>query len=465
MFPFAATPSLHIAITQPSLCNKQFSVDVAQVFDQHLRSRSSSNVQDHIKDTSLFIHSIKLVKSSTSAMSVVFHPSSADRSPTRSVHYVEMNPTSSLECLLRRCAHWNFDVFLLNRLSDGHPIMALGCKLFKWYDFASVFHFDWVAIFKCLRLIESGYYNNPYHTAVHAADVAQALHCFIQTFDLSHAYSHLDLFIVLIAAFGHDVYHPGVNSQFLENSNHYLYQIYQNCSVLENFHWRCLLAILHECGLALFFTSSEWNYICETLGALILSTDIRRQNEYLTDLKNFLSGNDNGEMLLQKRESRIACLQMLLKCADVSNCGRELRHSRLWALRVSAELYSQGEKEKQLGIKVSEHCDSSITSVPLIQIKFADHVVLPLYNELKKFSNCSLTARILKHIHSNRHYWLRSLNGDTDTLTDTAKRFCLLAIKKQRLKSQLVYLDENCLLYPPDGKSVLRNLALQYIQM
>ncbi|KRX82989.1 High affinity cAMP-specific 3',5'-cyclic phosphodiesterase 7A [Trichinella sp. T6] len=403
MFPFAATPSLHIAITQPSLCNKQFSVDVAQVFDQHLRSRSSSNVQDHIKDTSLFIHSIKLVKSSTSAMSVVFHPSSADRSPTRSVHYVEMNPTSSLECLLRRCAHWNFDVFLLNRLSDGHPIMALGCKLFKWYDFASVFHFDWVAIFKCLRLIESGYYNNPYHTAVHAADVAQALHCFIQTFDLSHAYSHLDLFIVLIAAFGHDVYHPGVNSQFLENSNHYLYQIYQN----------------------------------------------------------FLSGNDNGEMLLQKRESRIACLQMLLKCADVSNCGRELRHSRLWALRVSAELYSQGEKEKQLGIKVSEHCDSSITSVPLIQIKFADHVVLPLYNELKKFSNCSLTARILKHIHSNRHYWLRSLNGDTDTLTDTAKRFCLLAIKKQRLKSQLVYLDENCLLYPPDGKSVLRNLALQ----
>ncbi|KRZ59775.1 High affinity cAMP-specific phosphodiesterase [Trichinella nativa] len=255
MFPFAATPSLHIAITQPSLCNKQFSVDVAQVFDQHLRSRSSSNVQDHIKDTSLFIHSIKLVKSSTSAMSVVFHPSSADRSPTRSVHYVEMNPTSSLECLLRRCAHWNFDVFLLNRLSDGHPIMALGCKLFKWYDFASVFHFDWVAIFKCLRLIESGYYNNPYHTAVHAADVAQALHCFIQTFDLSHAYSHLDLFIVLIAAFGHDVYHPGVNSQFLENSNHYLYQIYQNCSVLENFHWRCLLAILHECGLALFFTS------------------------------------------------------------------------------------------------------------------------------------------------------------------------------------------------------------------
>ncbi|KRY54861.1 hypothetical protein T03_3692 [Trichinella britovi] len=25
MFPFAATPSLHIAITQPSLCNKQFS--------------------------------------------------------------------------------------------------------------------------------------------------------------------------------------------------------------------------------------------------------------------------------------------------------------------------------------------------------------------------------------------------------------------------------------------------------
>ncbi|KRZ59776.1 cAMP-specific 3',5'-cyclic phosphodiesterase 7B [Trichinella nativa] len=403
MFPFAATPSLHIAITQPSLCNKQFSVDVAQVFDQHLRSRSSSNVQDHIKDTSLFIHSIKLVKSSTSAMSVVFHPSSADRSPTRSVHYVEMNPTSSLECLLRRCAHWNFDVFLLNRLSDGHPIMALGCKLFKWYDFASVFHFDWVAIFKCLRLIESGYYNNPYHTAVHAADVAQALHCFIQTFDLSHAYSHLDLFIVLIAAFGHDVYHPGVNSQFLENSNHYLYQIYQN----------------------------------------------------------FLSGDDNGEMLLQKRESRIACLQMLLKCADVSNCGRELRHSRLWALRVSAELYSQGEKEKQLGIKVSEHCDSSITSVPLIQIKFADHVVLPLYNELKKFSNCSLTARILKHIHSNRHYWLRSLNGDTDTLTDTAKRFCLLAIKKQRLKSQLVYLDENCLLYPPDGKSVLRNLALQ----
>ena len=33
----------------------------------------------------------------------------------------------------------------------------------------------------CVALIEEGYHStNPYHNAVHAADVAQAMHCYLQ---------------------------------------------------------------------------------------------------------------------------------------------------------------------------------------------------------------------------------------------------------------------------------------------
>ncbi|KRX26361.1 hypothetical protein T07_9234 [Trichinella nelsoni] len=42
-------------------CMYEWIVDVAQVFDQHLRSRSSSNVQDHIKE-SLFMRSDSSLK-------------------------------------------------------------------------------------------------------------------------------------------------------------------------------------------------------------------------------------------------------------------------------------------------------------------------------------------------------------------------------------------------------------------
>ena len=32
----------------------------------------------------------------------------------------------------------------------------------------------------CLTgLVEEGYHDNPYHNAIHAADVAQAMHCYI----------------------------------------------------------------------------------------------------------------------------------------------------------------------------------------------------------------------------------------------------------------------------------------------
>lgn len=49
------------------------------------------------------------------------------------------------------------------------------------YDLLRTFRIEPLALFRFLGLVEAGYHvSNPYHNAVHAADVTQAMHCFLR---------------------------------------------------------------------------------------------------------------------------------------------------------------------------------------------------------------------------------------------------------------------------------------------
>ena len=65
-----------------------------------------------------------------------------------------------------------------------------------------------------IRVIQKDYHQeNPYHNAVHAADVVQTLNSLVHmagpdSFDLE------ELFSIFVAAVVHDVDHPGLNNTF-----------------------------------------------------------------------------------------------------------------------------------------------------------------------------------------------------------------------------------------------------------
>lgn len=60
------------------------------------------------------------------------------------------------------------------------------CRVWKLFSesfvqFARALQFAHVRVFVLIALIEEGYHGtNPYHNAIHATDVTQAMHCFLQ---------------------------------------------------------------------------------------------------------------------------------------------------------------------------------------------------------------------------------------------------------------------------------------------
>jgi hypothetical protein len=103
--------------------------------------------------------------------------------------------------ILDRCGLWGFNAFTLETVAGGRALPVLCVHLFHWYGLLDYFQLDVVRVWKLFSkyhqiccstvylsicyfdaaLIEEGYHStNPYHNSIHATDVTQAMHCFLQ---------------------------------------------------------------------------------------------------------------------------------------------------------------------------------------------------------------------------------------------------------------------------------------------
>ena len=93
--------------------------------------------------------------------------------------------------------------------------------------------------------------------SVHAADVTQAMACFLAEPLIKKHLTPLEVMASLVAAVCHDVDHPGFNEKFLIASSSHLAGLYHNASVLENHHWRTAISMMRESGLADLLTTTD----------------------------------------------------------------------------------------------------------------------------------------------------------------------------------------------------------------
>jgi len=108
---------------------------------------------------------------------------------------------------------------------------------FEGYHFDELdLDIDMETLLEYLREIEKDYNpENPYHNAIHAADVVQTLHSLIQMAGKSF-FDKEQMFSILVAAVVHDVKHPGINNNFQVNSVSDLALTHNDLAVLENEH-------------------------------------------------------------------------------------------------------------------------------------------------------------------------------------------------------------------------------------
>ncbi|KAF5920067.1 hypothetical protein HPG69_014435 [Diceros bicornis minor] len=349
---------------------------------------------------------------------------SCNRSLTVNVCVSNMIHSSAVFCLsfqhmLSKVGMWDFDIFLFDRLTNGNSLVTLLCHLFNTHGLIHHFKLDMVTLHRFLVMVQEDYHSqNPYHNAVHAADVTQAMHCYLKEPKLASFLTPLDIMLGLLAAAAHDVDHPGVNQPFLIKTNHHLANLYQeinqqdwlldpfqykNMSVLENHHWRSTIGMLRESRLLAHLPKEMTQDIEQQLGSLILATDINRQNEFLTRLRTHLH---NKDLRLEDGHDRHFMLQIALKCADICNPCRVWEMSKQWSERVCEEFYRQGDLEQKFELEISPLCNQQKDSIPSIQIGFMTYIVEPLFQEWARFTGHSaLSENMLGHLAHNKAQW------------------------------------------------------------
>ncbi|KAM6992899.1 3',5'-cyclic-AMP phosphodiesterase 7B-like isoform 2-T2 [Tautogolabrus adspersus] len=323
-----------------------------------------------------------------------------------SLHLLDDDYLGQAAHMLSKVGTWNFDIFLFDRLTNGNSLVTLMCHLFNVYGLIHHFELDMVKLHRFLGMVQEDYHSqNPYHNAVHAADVTQAMYCYLKEPKLAEQLSPLDVFLGLMAAAAHDVDHPGVNQPFLIKTRHHLASLYQNTSVLESHHWRSTVGMLRESGLLSHLPVDMSQDMEQQLGSLILATDISRQNEFLSTFREHL---DNQDLDLQLTSHRHFILQIALKCADVCNPCRVWELSRQWSERVCEEFYRQGDLERKFDLEISPLCNQQADSVPAIQSGFISYIVEPLFEEWQRFTESSLLSQtMMGHLHRNKARWSR----------------------------------------------------------
>ncbi|CAB9517448.1 affinity cAMP-specific and IBMX-insensitive 3',5'-cyclic phosphodiesterase [Seminavis robusta] len=349
--------------------------------------------------------------------------------------------------------HWGFNIFELLEVTDGHPLVFVGWAILGspysqmamakaagrktpdqfdlgGYKFPDEKGFNVPVRTLCdyLRVIEEDYENNPYHNAIHAADVLQSLHSLIQMTKDTLKPSKEELLSILLAAAVHDVKHPGRNNAFQSQALTGFSLTYNKTSILENLHASHAFRRM----LNIDFTSDEsgpndvrkvskhFNILCnlkkkqfhsvrEKVIDAILHTDMSKHFEFVNKMKAMAlarhqPGDSQSEASGPKDEEVWQILLFLLHMADISNSAKPDPIFSLWAERVMEEFFQQGDEESRLGMPISNLCNRATVNIPDSQFGFMNFVVQPSYDVLGQLLP-EVQEAVLPIVSRNLDYW------------------------------------------------------------
>jgi len=253
-----------------------------------------------------------------------------------------------------------------------------------------------------LRDLSEGYFPNAYHNSIHGADVCNAVGYFLAQPEFGGKFSQLEIACTLISALVHDVGHPGLNNAFLVATMSTEALLYNDQSVLENFHTASFYKILQKSSSNILQNLSEkdYKYFRKLSINLILDTDLTKHFIILSKFKNI-----SDSLKMTEESDRFLSLSIALKCADVCHGAKELSLHKRWSRRIIEEFFGQGDKERKFNIPVTPSCDRT-GNISKGQQGFLNFIVLPLFEAFdQKFFTEEMKQTVTHQIRKNLGYW------------------------------------------------------------
>ncbi|RLN85670.1 hypothetical protein BBJ28_00018155 [Nothophytophthora sp. Chile5] len=313
-----------------------------------------------------------------------------------------------LQNLLQGASSWNFDIFRVHVVSEGHALCYLGHHLLHEAA-CQALSIESNLLVNFLLEIQRGYIaSNPYHNSIHAADVMQTVHYFLIQPELAPFLRPLDRVLALIAAGVHDFKHDGFNNSFHISTASEIALRYNDHAVLENYHVAQSFMVMKNADLNVLgqLTPEDFKYAREMIIQMVLATDMARHFEDVALFKtNILSAAmDDDALLIKNVGDKKLLLKMILHTCDVSNPAKERELMLRWTDRVVEEFFVQGDMEKQLGLAVSPFMDRDTIVIKKMQVGFADFIVTPLFSVWAQIL-VNVNAVAYRSLLSNREFW------------------------------------------------------------
>ena len=315
--------------------------------------------------------------------------------------------------------NWNIDMFDLNSKSSSQPILNTGVHAFRMFNLIKTFEIQEEKLTCFLQELQMRYKLNPYHNAVHAADILSSGLYMVSTSFIQSNLTDLEMLSLIISHLAHDVGHPGFTNRFLINFQDELalkcnFHIDNDISVLENMHSSLTFSLLRE-DSSNFLESFEPDQLLLTrrwIIELVLATDMGKH----FDLLRVFKSNNYNKSHFEMQEIRLESLKILIKASDIGHSAKRSDIHKNWSLLISEEFFRQGDIEKESGKPVSMYCDRDTTYVPKSQIGFLKNIALPLYESLANFlQSDTFNANCLEQIKTNIQVWENEFRAERRT--------------------------------------------------
>ena len=297
----------------------------------------------------------------------------------------------------------NFDIFEFEqKVGRENTLLFISKYIFNFFNFGEIINqtkFDnW-----CDKIAKGYNRKNFYHHDLHAADISHTAYIYFK-YGSIHEIAKLDtsmICAVIMSCMCHDFKHPGVNNNFLIETNNDIALTYNDISVLESMHISESFKLMYNddnCNVFEGFDKEKYKIIRKQMIQCVLSTDMSRHSLSIQFLKKCLTENNKPE-----DNDKQDYMDLVIHTADISNPTKIFDIYFKWAKLVVEEFYYQGDKEKNLGLKCS--CDRNKVTLYKNQIGFIDFIELPFFSlVVKVFPKLDF---LLENLNNNKQMVLK----------------------------------------------------------
>ena len=277
----------------------------------------------------------------------------------------------------------DFNIFEFEqKVGRENTLPLVGKYIFDYFNFGEIINKgqfnNW-----CRRISEGYNRNNSYHTDLHAADVTHTSFIYFKV-GLINEKIKLDkssICALFLSCICHDYKHPGLNNNYLIETNNSIAINYNDISVLENMHISEAFKLIHSdsnCNIFENLEKNDYKKFRKQMISCVLHTDMSHHKDSLNFMNKILEKNSQNDENIDQQEY----MNLIIHSSDISNPTKKFDIYYKWAELVVEEFYEQGDKEKELGLNCS--FDREKVSLYKSQLGFIEYIVNPFFSQFVK---------------------------------------------------------------------------------